>query len=93
MTVYKVQGESLGKVIVELAGTEKPGESYVALSRARTLGGVDGDGNPIGMIIQGVVGDARILAMNVPFPDAFNVPTVTRKLERMRDATNTRMGA
>ena len=44
MTVHKAQGMTLGRVIVDLRNSFEPGQEYVALSRAETLGGLKVEG-------------------------------------------------
>ena len=46
MTVHKSQGMSLSSVIVDLRHSFEPGQQYVALSRAETLGGLKVEGLP-----------------------------------------------
>lgn len=47
MTVHKAQGMTLSRVIVDLRYSFEPGQEYVALSRAETLGGLKVEGLPI----------------------------------------------
>lgn len=44
MTVHKAQGMTLERVIVDLRHSFEPGQEYVALSRAETLGGLKVEG-------------------------------------------------
>lgn len=46
MTVHKAQGMTLSRVIVDLRHSFEPGQAYVALSRAETLGGLKVEGLP-----------------------------------------------
>ena len=46
MTVHKAQGMTLSRVIVDLRHSFEPGQEYVALSRAETLGGLKVEGLP-----------------------------------------------
>lgn len=46
MTVHKAQGMTLSSVIVDLRHSFEPGQAYVALSRAETLGGLKVEGLP-----------------------------------------------
>lgn len=46
MTVHKAQGMTLSRVIVDLRHSFEPGQDYVALSRAETLGGLKVEGLP-----------------------------------------------
>lgn len=46
MTVHRVQGMTLSRVIVDLKHTFEPGQDYVALSRAETLRGLKVEGLP-----------------------------------------------
>lgn len=49
MSIHKAQGMSLGKVIVDLTRTFAEGQVYVALSRARSIDGLQVLGNPRGL--------------------------------------------
>lgn len=46
MIVHKAQGMTLSRVIVDLRHSFEPGQEYVALSRAETLGGLKVEGLP-----------------------------------------------
>ena len=46
MTVHKAQGMTLSRVIVDLRHSFEPGQAYVALSRAESLGGLKVEGLP-----------------------------------------------
>ena len=46
MTIHKAQGMNLSRVIVDLSHSFEPGQDYVALSRAKTLGGLTVKGLP-----------------------------------------------
>ncbi|RYP73819.1 hypothetical protein DL771_003397 [Monosporascus sp. 5C6A] len=52
MSIHKAQGMTLGKVIVDLTRAFAEGQVYVALSRARSLGGLKIEGDPRGLLVR-----------------------------------------